>query len=323
MINLILLVWDTWPSDKILQHSWVHDYMLMDVLNAEKPNEIIENQGVCNSEGGTVRLIFIICTRITNKHERHILRKTWLSKYIGNKEDVRYVFLVGRDKYDEHQPAIEEENRIYGDLTQGNFIDSYSNLTLKTIMGFRWASTYCANAEFVMKVDDDVFVNVKNLLCAIKNYADDLQFSIGGLCVGITKPSRKLIKYDYRFPFSLNTYVITHKHDVPYEEYPGYTYPPYCSGTGYITSSKIVKDIYDISRSGTLRYLRIEDVFVGICIKHLGYKLTNIDGFAEVFNKTLYQMDTLPNACTIISVHQMNTKEMMHMWYSIADRKCS
>ena len=106
-----------------------------------------------------------------------------------------------------------------------------------------WASTHCANAEFVMKVDDDVFVNAKNLLRAIVKYADDLQISIGGLCLGITTPSRKVTKYYYEFPFTFHTFEEKHKHDVPYEEYLSYTYPPYCSGTGYIASSKVAKDI--------------------------------------------------------------------------------
>ncbi len=58
----------------------------------------------------------------------------------------------------------------YGDLVQENFIDSYRNLTLKTLMGIRWASIHCSNAKFVVKIDDDVIINPFYLL----NYLDNV-----------------------------------------------------------------------------------------------------------------------------------------------------
>jgi hypothetical protein len=44
---------------------------------------------------------------------------------------------------------------------------------LKTIMGFKWASKYCTNAKFVMKVDDDVVVNSYKLIKYLKKLLDD------------------------------------------------------------------------------------------------------------------------------------------------------
>ncbi len=58
---------------------------------------------------------------------------------------------------------------MYGDLVQENFLDSYRNLTLKTLMGIRWASIYCANAKFIVKIDDDVVLNPYFLV----NYLDN------------------------------------------------------------------------------------------------------------------------------------------------------
>ena len=58
---------------------------------------------------------------------------------------------------------------VHGDLVQENFVDSYRNLTLKTLMAIRWASTYCSNANFVLKIDDDVLVNPSPLLEYLDN----------------------------------------------------------------------------------------------------------------------------------------------------------
>ena len=59
---------------------------------------------------------------------------------------------------------IAEEARTYGDVIQEDFVDSYMNLTLKSVMGLRWAHHHCPELDFFMKTDDDVFVNVPHLL---------------------------------------------------------------------------------------------------------------------------------------------------------------
>ena len=41
--------------------------------------------------------------------------------------------------------------------------DTYHNLTLKTVMGLKWTSIFCPQARFVMKTDDDIFVNLSDL----------------------------------------------------------------------------------------------------------------------------------------------------------------
>ena len=38
-------------------------------------------------------------------------------------------------------------------------MDTYRNLTLKTIMGMKWASNYCSGAKFILKIDDDMTPN--------------------------------------------------------------------------------------------------------------------------------------------------------------------
>ena len=43
------------------------------------------------------------------------------------------------------------------------FQDSYYNLTLKTVMGLKWVKDHCSQARFVMKTDDDIFVNLPKL----------------------------------------------------------------------------------------------------------------------------------------------------------------
>ncbi|NXH38453.1 B3G5B glucosaminyltransferase, partial [Dicaeum eximium] len=52
------------------------------------------------------------------------------------------------------------ESRQHGDILQGDFADTYGNLSRKTLLLLRWARACCAPAPFLLKADDDVFVNV-------------------------------------------------------------------------------------------------------------------------------------------------------------------
>ncbi|KAH3736609.1 hypothetical protein DPMN_043181 [Dreissena polymorpha] len=84
------------------------------------------------------------------------------------------------------------ENKIYHDIVQENFIDSYTNLTYKTIMGFKWASTKFSNVQFVMKTDDDMWFNVPSIIKLLSgtDMANCLQTGLTGSCYKKGSPIR-------------------------------------------------------------------------------------------------------------------------------------
>ncbi|NXI49076.1 B3GT5 galactosyltransferase, partial [Chloroceryle aenea] len=51
------------------------------------------------------------------------------------------------------------------------------------------------------------------------------------------------------------------------EEYPGNTYPPFCSGTGYVLSTDVATQIYNVAESTS--FIKLEDVFIGLCLDKL------------------------------------------------------
>lgn len=53
-------------------------------------------------------------------------------------------------------------------ILQENFIDTYHNLTYKGIAALRWIDSYCGQAVFVLKTDDDIFVNMYTLIRYLK-----------------------------------------------------------------------------------------------------------------------------------------------------------
>lgn len=121
---------------------------------------ILENPTLCSSVRN-LNIIVIVHTSPDHKERRLSIRNTWANDafyhHLGN---VRTVFLLGKSKDQNIQNQIKEEFKRYGDLLQGDFIDDYHNLTLKGVMAYKWLTERCRNAELVLKVDDDISVDM-------------------------------------------------------------------------------------------------------------------------------------------------------------------
>ena len=78
----------------------------------------------------------------------------------------KLIFLLGTTSTPdpELEGRIAEETALQGDLVREDFLDTYQNLTLKTLAGVKWAGQFCGQAEFVMKTDDDMYVNVGEVM---------------------------------------------------------------------------------------------------------------------------------------------------------------
>lgn len=72
-----------------------------------------------------------------------------LNDHIGDEPShvdfsIRTIFLVGLTENNETQDQIVNESHTYNDLIQESFLDSYNNLTLKSVMMLKWINTNCA-----------------------------------------------------------------------------------------------------------------------------------------------------------------------------------
>ena len=62
---------------------------------------------------------------------------------------------------------IEKEYRKHGDVIQVDISDTYNNLSLKSVSILNRVFKFCV--DFLLKVDDDVYVNVRNLVATIRD----------------------------------------------------------------------------------------------------------------------------------------------------------
>ena len=76
---------------------------------------------------------------------------------------LQVVFLVGQQVNSTHQEQLQSEADQYGDIVQEAFIDTYANLTVKSLMLLKWFTQHCDNTQYVMKTDDDMYINLVKL----------------------------------------------------------------------------------------------------------------------------------------------------------------
>ncbi|KAJ8308055.1 hypothetical protein KUTeg_012929 [Tegillarca granosa] len=128
---------------------------------------LINNRLICR---GVTKVSCLVMVHTAPSHiwRRTEMRRTWLNSSHYSPENVRVIFLLGTVSDSKLQEDIIQENKKYNDIIQGDFIDSYRNLTNKGVLGYRWISENCMNAELVVKVDDGAFINFLKLFKELK-----------------------------------------------------------------------------------------------------------------------------------------------------------
>lgn len=131
---------------------------------------------VCNP---STKLLVMVNSAPTNFEGREVIRETWGRK----REGMSLGFLLGDVENSMLNEHLATENEKFQDLLQGNFVDSYRNLTYKLIAGMKYAKYHCARAKYFLKIDDDMFVDMKSLLQELEHFkAEGLIF--GYVCRG-------------------------------------------------------------------------------------------------------------------------------------------
>ncbi|NXL95550.1 B3GL1 acetylgalactosaminyltransferase, partial [Alectura lathami] len=245
-------------------------------------------------------LVILASSRPKDLKSRQAIRMTWGSESFWWGHRVLTLFLLGQETGTEDNPAapsVEDESILYGDIIRQDFMDTYDNLTLKTIMAFRWVAECCSNARFVMKTDSDVFINTGNLVKFLLKFSSSENFFTGYPLIG---------NFAYR-GFYRKTYI-------SYDDYPFRFYPPYCSGMGYVLDGKLALRVYEMM--GHIKPMKFEDVYVGICLNILKVNVTVPEDNQLFF---LYKINF--DICKyrhLIAVHGVTPSEIGRLWQDLS-----
>ena len=115
----------------------------------------------------------------TLKQARDAIRATWGRPQFKHSQSGVLVFLLGSSSDQTIQAQIRDENIENSDIVQGNFLDTYHNLSYKNIMGKLWVTEFCPQTKFVVKTDDDCYVDLYSTLTIASAYLDtEVNYSI-------------------------------------------------------------------------------------------------------------------------------------------------
>ncbi|KAK3862386.1 hypothetical protein Pcinc_031754 [Petrolisthes cinctipes] len=117
-----------------------------------------------------LQVIAYVHSAPANRKSRDAIRATW-----GHPEWFpvlrhKVIFVVGMPQ-DNNQllPDLLHESRTHHDLLLGNFHDTYHDISFKAIAAIWWVVHYCPAPPFILKTDDDMFVNIFTLAELVKN----------------------------------------------------------------------------------------------------------------------------------------------------------
>ena len=121
---------------------------------------LIDKPRVCDN--GQYPLMIIV--KSGSSERRTLTRSTWAPEIIRH-FNIPVLYAIGYPSNASRQEEILREEQTFGDLLEFSFLDSYYNLTIKTISVLLWYDRHCANhSRYLLYVDDDVLIHVDRLM---------------------------------------------------------------------------------------------------------------------------------------------------------------
>ncbi|GAB6023733.1 hypothetical protein CHUAL_008490 [Chamberlinius hualienensis] len=215
------------------------------------------NRDLCGDKDDVYMLILV------GSHPNHLSIRNVIRQSLGHPEienlKFKIAFTFGYLRNVSQQKMLEDESRKYNDIIQGSFMDSYHNVTLRDLMALRWSWQYCPQARIVMRMDDDVAIDIYRLIDSIEKKYVQLTTSVGCFQMLVKTPV-----------FRDGQYAVSR------EEHPGDIYDPYCQGWMYILTPKMAFNL-DVASLKVKPYWMNDAYITGTLVKSLGSSPVDIN----------------------------------------------
>lgn len=201
----------------------------------------------CRELSRPPNLVVLVHSAPGNFEKRAVIRETWGSR--RNDTRAHLLFLIGAVTSTNLQDKIERESGAHSDVLQGSFIDSYRNMTYKHVMALKWFVYNCHEARYLLKTDDDVFVNLPLLNNQLEMRTELSHLLPHTNLMFCHRISRAKVKRTFRS-----------KWRVAYDEYTERFYPDHCPGFVILYSADVVSQLYQEAQRQP--YFWIDDVHI-------------------------------------------------------------
>jgi hypothetical protein len=237
--------------------------------------EFLMNPKTCRDLEQQPLVVVLVHSAPDNVQKRQTIRETW-----GVQNDSRslLLFLIGNVNGSVLAERVGLENQLYGDLVQGSFNDAYRNMTYKHVMALKWFVYHCPGARYLLKTDDDVFVNSPLLYDVLARPTALFERLHRGRLVYCHKIERAKVKRTFRS-----------KWRVSFDEYRDKFFPSHCPGFIILYSGDVVRPLY--FEAQRLPYFWIDDVHItGTVASKLNLSITSFD---DAYLSASHQSDLL------------------------------
>lgn len=251
-------------------------------------------------------LLLVVPVAPGGRAARDAIRKTWGGEKQVLGRPVETLFLLGLPGGADaarQQEELRLESRQHRDLIQSDFLDSYHNLTIKTMMALEWASSRCPRASYVMKADSDVFVHLENLLQLLLDPGTATRDYVTGLVWRHSKV--------FRNPFN--------KFYMPRQVVPEPEYPPYPLGMSYIMSMDLPAKL--LGASPHVKAVFIEDVYLGMCLRRLGISPTDPPQETQFLVDPWHPLSDC-SLSKVIATNTRRTNQILVYWKRRREARC-
>ena len=222
-------------------------------LKSKLLHSISASNSICDTTMRKLRVILVL-NRPSRSDLRQAIRETWSNFTIYSKSSLigsyTKFFLVGSPNDEEEEFTIKTENEKYNDIVVANVPEGYYNTTLKILIGMKFVSCFCPNAEYFIKADDDDYLRIKFLDKVIEEEQLQLNQRVkehnkNPNVIPIRLPARL-----YMGGCGVNKvqrpdpdHKVKNSWQIPVAEYSEDTYPPYCGGPLYMFSMPALHEI--------------------------------------------------------------------------------
>lgn len=292
IVALLLLLAQLLSRDEVTEMN-IDNYTERLILTRDiyEPGYSQSHPELCPKRGASLRMLILVASAPNNTEERNAVRQTW--GYYARLADVALAFMLGSSPGD--KVSLAAEDGLFGDMIMGNSVDSYPNLTLKTLSMLEWADAYCPHAPWVLKTDDDVFVNVPRLLLftSAPERARATRSMWGSLHFHPPKPNRSKGARYY----------------ISSVQFPGAELPIFASGAAYLLTADAVRPL--LAAAPDEPYIPLEDVFVtGILAGKAGVRRVGANEF--------YVMSSQPCKARR-NIARMHYRTVFSLWRRLLD----
>ncbi|XP_022699789.1 beta-1,3-galactosyltransferase 5-like isoform X1 [Varroa jacobsoni] len=179
--------------------------------------------------------------------DRFLDRKE-LRRYLHRPPETAVVFMLGKSKNKSLAHLVFQEAEQFEDMVIFDaFVDSYRNLTPKSVHSIRWIQNECgANPTLrnIVKLDDDVWVNFPMLKSYLHLEIPKRPYRIHCLVWRRVRVARR--------PRS-KWFVSKVEYSLPYN-------PPYCGGLAYILPKQLLTVL--VNASYKVPFFWVDDIYV-------------------------------------------------------------